>query len=89
MRLFFLFIALLTPLPALAGMAEAKDFAKQQGCKIQNVIETNRDTGTNGYTTYKVACEVAAGASEDEKKANDTLVLRCYGTLCTLLKKGG
>ena len=82
-----LFLALL-PFPAFAGMAEAKDLAKQNGCKPIAFELVGKETGADESATYKATCEMVSIASDAEKKANGTLIIRCTGTLCFVLKKG-
>lgn len=89
MRWLFFCLALSTlPLPALAGMAEAKNAAHENGCKPSAVVAIDTATGTGDSTTYKITCALSGTPSEEQKKSNGTLYVRCYGTLCTLLKKG-
>jgi hypothetical protein len=87
MRILFLLLMLL-PLPVQAGQAEAKDLARNYNCKVTGISEQMAETGANLATTYKVSCLVSATASEEDKKTNGTLWVRCESALCSLLKKG-
>ncbi len=86
--LIFIVLLLLAPLPAFAGMAEAKDLAKSLNCTVKNIVVASKSSGENSDTTYKVDCDIPASASAEEKKANGTLLIKCEAALCTLFKKG-
>ncbi|NDE91276.1 MAG: hypothetical protein EB059_09120 [Alphaproteobacteria bacterium] len=89
MRVLILIITLLAlPLPAFAGIAEAKDLAKALNCTVKNIVLADKSAGENSTTTYKVDCDVPASASEADKKANGTLLIKCEYAMCSLLKKG-
>lgn len=89
MPILFLALLFLLPLPAHAGQAEAKDFARSQNCTVTGITPTAMETGSGGgETVYKATCLISGTANEEEKKANGTLLIRCNGALCTLLKKG-
>lgn len=81
--------SLATPLPAHAGsQAEAKELARNFNCTVSGITPIAMETGTVESTTYKVNCLLPATASEDDKKNNGTLVIRCDAALCRLLRKG-
>ncbi|MBY0429071.1 MAG: hypothetical protein K2Q32_07620 [Alphaproteobacteria bacterium] len=83
-----LIFILAIPIPAFAGTAEAKDLAKSMNCTVKNIVVAGKSSGENSATTYKVDCDIPTTASDAEKKANGTLLIKCEYTLCTLLKKG-
>lgn len=86
---FLIFILLLAlPLPAFAGMAEARDLARSQNCQVTAIVPVAMETGAGADTTYKVTCQLAGQMSEELKKANGTLFVRCEAALCWVLKKG-
>ena len=85
---FLLALLLLIPLPAFAGTAEAKDVARGYNCKVIAINAVETSTGAAENTTYKVNCLMDATASEEQKKINGTLFIRCSGALCSLLRKG-
>jgi hypothetical protein len=85
--LLFILILLLAPLPAFAGQAEAKDLARSLNCTVKNITVQSKTTGDVPTTLYKVECEVTGG-SDEAKKANGTMLIRCEGPMCSLFKKG-
>lgn len=79
---------MLAPLPVLAGTAEAKDVAKSYNCKVTNITVIETHTGDNAATVYKADCDLPAGVTDEQKKANGTLTIRCDAAMCSLMKKG-
>ncbi|MDX1922297.1 MAG: hypothetical protein SFW65_04100 [Alphaproteobacteria bacterium] len=88
MRILLLILLLALPLPAFAGMAEAKDLAKTLNCQVKAIVVANKSSGENFETTYKVDCELPQSASAEEKKANGTMLIKCEAAMCSLLKRG-
>jgi hypothetical protein len=84
----FLALIVFAPLPAFAGTAEAKDVAKSYNCKVTNIAAVSADTGESAATTYKADCELPAGLTDEQKKANGSMLIRCESTMCSLYKKG-
>jgi hypothetical protein len=85
----FLIALLLLPLPAFAGMAEAKDLARNYNCQVQGINLVGQETGIDGRSLYEVTCSLPSSASEDDRKANGKLLIACNGGLCSITKKGG
>ncbi len=88
MRIALLFLLLALPLPAAAGIAEAKDLARTLNCTVKAIVVAGKSSGDNSETTYKVDCDVPQTASAEEKKANGRLLIKCQAAMCNLLKKG-
>jgi hypothetical protein len=87
--LFFLAIALLLPLSLHAGTAEVKELARNYNCQVTEIIPTGTATGEEESVTYKVGCALPDTVSAEDKKSNSSLLIRCSGALCSLVKKGG
>ncbi|MBI3419455.1 MAG: hypothetical protein HY053_04920 [Proteobacteria bacterium] len=83
-----LLFLLLIPLPALAGLPEAKELARNYNCQVTAINLVSQETGTDAASVYEASCALPANATEDDKKANGKLTIRCDGTLCALVKKG-
>lgn len=83
-----LIVLLLPPLSALAGTAEAKDVARSYNCKVTAIDLVETRTGNDATAIYKASCELPASSTEDQKKANGSLLIRCDGPMCSLMKKG-
>lgn len=81
-------VALVAPSPLWAGQAEAKELARNYNCKVASIAEDSVATGSAESITYKVNCTLPASASEEDRKANGTLWVRCEMGMCQLLKKG-
>lgn len=88
MRILLLILLFALPLPAFAGMAEAKDLAKTLNCQVKAIVVANKSSGENFETTYKVDCDLPQSASAEEKKANGTMLIKCEAAMCSLLKRG-
>lgn len=89
MRCFFLSLfVLLAPSPLWAGQAEARELARNYNCKVASITEDSVATGRAESATYKVNCALPASTSEEDRKANGTLWVRCEMGMCRLLKKG-
>lgn len=81
--------SLAAPLPAHAGsQAEAKELARNFNCTVSGITPLTIETGSADSTTYKVSCLLPATASDEDKKNNGTLTIRCDAALCRLLRKG-
>jgi hypothetical protein len=88
MRFIFFVFALLFAVPAKAGLAEARDLARNYNCQPITAELLSQETGQGDVSIYKVGCALPANATEDEKKANGTLLIACDAALCSLKKKG-
>lgn len=75
-------------LPVYAGQAEAKELARNFNCSVTGIAPVLMQTGMQESTSYKVTCALPAAASEEDKKNNGTLLIRCDAALCHLVKKG-
>jgi hypothetical protein len=84
---FFLFVCLL-PLSAFAGTAEVKELARNYNCQVTEIVPTGTQTGEEDSMTYRVGCALPDTVSAEDKKANSSLVIKCSGSLCALVKKG-
>ncbi|HVY13100.1 MAG TPA: hypothetical protein VHB73_06010 [Alphaproteobacteria bacterium] len=82
------FVVALMALPAHAGLAEAKELARNYDCQVTNLKLISQQTGADGRALYQADCALPANATEDQKKANNKLTIGCQGALCTLIKKG-
>ncbi len=80
-------LVLLAP-SAHAGLAEVRDLARNYNCEVATITQTGMKTGQSGSTTYQVTCALPGAATEEERKANGMLIVRCNGPLCILLRKG-
>lgn len=87
-RFALLYILLLLPAAAFAGVPEAKELARNYNCQATAVTPISMKTGEDESVTYKVDCALPDTASADDKKTNSTLTIECSGALCTLVKKG-
>jgi hypothetical protein len=81
-------LAALCALPAAAGMAEAKDMARAYNCKVTSLTAVETETGDADGTTYKATCQLDGTLTDEQKKANGTLYIRCDMAMCRLLRKG-
>lgn len=87
-QIVLIILALLAPLPAFAGAAEAKELARSYNCRVTSIAPVNTETGTGDTSVYKVGCDTSGVTNDEARKANGTLYVRCNGALCTLQKKG-
>lgn len=76
-RTLLLLLLLLTPFPAHAQQAEAREAARNANCAPGKVEAVKRVTGRQAETIFKVACT----------GQKDVFVLvRCQDRTCTLLR---
>ncbi len=84
----FVIIASALPLTAQAGQAEAKELARNENCVVAGISQIDASTGSTGSVTYKAVCTLPGSLSEDDKKRNGSLTIRCEGAMCSVIKKG-
>jgi hypothetical protein len=87
-RIAFFLVLCLLPLSASAGTAEVKELARNYNCQVTDIVPTGTQTGEEDSMTYRVGCALPDTVSAEDKKANSTLVIKCNGSLCSLVKKG-
>jgi hypothetical protein len=79
MRLLVILLLLLSG-TALAGQAEVRAVALQNGCKPTKIEVTRQTTGNSASIAYKVACEKKAASAP----AAPELLIRCHNKLCVV-----
>ncbi|NDG05224.1 MAG: hypothetical protein EB121_07775 [Alphaproteobacteria bacterium] len=70
---------------AQSAPADARETARLNNCQPKKLDIYQQTMGSNGSTTYQVECVVAKG-KDDAAKSPDALLIRCEGSICTLLR---
>jgi hypothetical protein len=72
--------------PALAGMAEAREVARQNNCLPKKIEIYEQRLGSNPATLYKVACIEPKTVGQNTTKTPSAILVQCDANLCSMLR---
>ncbi|MDD3288715.1 MAG: hypothetical protein PHX43_06915 [Alphaproteobacteria bacterium] len=73
-------------LPSSAANIDAREVARINNCTPKKIEISRQTVGESGSTTYNVECIIAKTKEEGAEKAPDSLLIKCKGSLCELLR---
>lgn len=70
---------------ACAGVAEARDVARQNNCAPKKIDVVSQAVGLDARTVYRVSC-TAPKTDGDQGAQIDAVLVACTGGLCSFLR---
>lgn len=70
---------------AQAAPADARETARLNNCQPKKLEVYQQTMGNSGSTTYQVEC-IVPKSKDEATKSPDALLIRCDGSICTLLR---
>ena len=68
-----------------AAPADARETARLNNCQPKKLDVYQQTMGNSGSTTYQVEC-IVPKSKDEATKSPDALLIRCEGSICTLLR---
>lgn len=85
-KLLVLVVCISGALPAYASVPEARAVARSYGCNPKKIEVIKTNLGTPSQTIYRISCNMPKVSGGDSGKSANALIVRCYGTMCNMLR---